>query len=102
MLVVDVWHPLLATQKARAAVLDAPRALRYEAILRTGTFERAVETAAAPAAAHGAGVVPAAGVARHCTGLHGRVLGAVGMRTLEACAAAVLAGQAAGGERELV
>lgn len=47
VLVLDFWHPELATPADRAAVLDLTRRQRYEATLATRTFERADSPAAA-------------------------------------------------------
>lgn len=120
VLVVDFWHPELATPADRAAVLDPPRLQRYESIFATHTFERADTVPASDLAAHPSegredrGAAGAAedgkvseglrqqsaegrtsgvgGVARHCVGLSAHVLGANGMCTLERCVSAVLGG----------
>jgi len=113
VLIVDLWHPGLSREE-RAATLDPARRRRYEAVCRTGAFERADTPVAAPSpraaapvlapggAAHGAAEVAVGGVSRHCAGLHARVLGAHGMRTLDRVVSAVLAeseGVGGAGER---
>ena len=43
VLIVDLWHPDLATDAQRLATLDPPEARRYEAVVRHGHYETTTE-----------------------------------------------------------
>ena len=75
VLIVDMWHPMLATDAARLASLDAQRGERYLRAVRDGYFEPMPAPSSVTLSASAAPVESNTGVARLCAGLHDAPLG---------------------------